>query len=128
MDEVLEASAHPGLGVRGCEDQSMYASEDEGARAHRTRLQRHIESAVAESPVAALGSRLPQDEYLSVGSGVGELTGLVVVSTQQLVAANQRRSDRHFLLRCRGVRLLQGDRHPTGIIGDHTRHRRDVLF
>ena len=76
--ELQDRGNGAGLEVERAENQAPDAGLDEGAKAHRTRLDGHVEVAIRQAVVPGLSGRLTKSDDLGVSRGVGTLNGLVM--------------------------------------------------
>ena len=71
--EILDRAAHAGLGVGGSEHDSSHLAKHNRPRAHRARLQRHVQDGVHQAVRIELGERLygKRGARLVVDGGAG---------------------------------------------------------
>src|SRR5262249_23639756 len=117
---VLDPTA---LGVGRAIIEPADAGERHRHRAHRARLERHIEIAVGESLGHERGRRLPDRQHLAMGgrTAIGERP--VVRPRDHHAVAHDRAADRHLARRRGDARLFQRDIHERG-----RRHRSLIVM
>jgi hypothetical protein len=113
LDEVLQRAAHPGLRVARAEDQVGDPGEHDRAGAHRARLQRHVERAPEQAPVAGRLRGATDGDHLRVCRRVLQGVREVVPGRDQLAVAHDHRADRNLSDRLRAARLLDREAHPS---------------
>ena len=72
--------------------------EDDRSRAHRARLERHVQDGVEHAPAADRPRGLPQRDHLGVSGGVLAQFALVVGGRDQLAVAHHDRTDRDVIV------------------------------
>jgi serine protease len=97
-EDVEDTAGRAGLGVGGAVDDNRDAGEDDCASAHRTGLERHIESRVREPPPPKRLGGGTNREDLGVGSGVGAQLALVAGGGERLAVAGNDGANRHVAL------------------------------
>ena len=112
-EDVQDASRRPRLRVGGRVDHARDPREDDRPRAHRARLQRHVERALQHPPGAKRGGGLAQRQHLGVrGRVLAQLALVAAAPDHATVVVHDDGPDRDVVMRHRRARLLQGDAHP----------------
>ena len=76
-EHVEDRPGRSGLRVRRRVDDPRHPGEDDRARAHRARLERHVEGGAGQAPPAEPSRRRPQREDLGVRGRIGSQLALV---------------------------------------------------
>ena len=92
----VAASRRTRLRVPRAEDHAPYACGHDRPRAHRARLERDVQVAVRQPPVAHGGGGAPQRRDLGVPGGVVFCLPRVVSATDRLPLPHDERADRHI--------------------------------
>ena len=108
---VEDAAGRAGLRVVGGVDHPRHARQDDRPRAHRARLERHVQHRVEQSPGAEPRRRVAQGEHLGVGRRVAPELALVARRGQHLALVDEHGSDRHVIVFERPLGLPQGQPH-----------------
>jgi hypothetical protein len=115
LDDVSERAAHPGFGVGRAVDEAWYSGQDDGPRAHRARLQRHVESVVGETPVAGDSGRAPKSQHLGVRGRIGQLSRAVVRFRDTARRSDHHGADGYLVFLGRAPCLPQRAIHPEAV-------------
>lgn len=116
LQKVVQAPGHAGFRVGRAENHTRHPSENHRSGAMGARLQRGVQGAVLQAPIAETTSGAPNGQRLRVGRGIAVLDGAVVSLRDDLAAAYDHRSDRHLSTQRSGPCKLQCARHP-GTVG-----------
>ena len=103
--------AAPAFGSVVAVDHARHAREHDRARAHRARLERHVEHAVEHPPRAELRGGLAQRQDLGVRGGVLAQLALVVAGPDDLAVLDHDGPDRDVVVLERALRLAQREPH-----------------
>ena len=109
MSSTLPAA--PAFGSGGAVDDPRDAGEDDRPRAHRARLERHVEDRVGHPPAAEPLGGGAQGKHLGVRGRVGAQLALVAGRRDHLAVADDDGSDRHVAVLGSGRRLRQRQAH-----------------
>src|SRR2546430_13490202 len=98
VEDLRDRDDRAGLRIGRCEDHEGYAREHDRARAHDTRLERHVDRAVDEAPGAKPLPRLAEREQLGMPGRI--VLGFATVSSTRddVAAADDDRSDGHIVV------------------------------
>ena len=98
VQDVHDAPRRAGLRVGRGVDHARDPGEHDRSRAHRARLQGHVERRVEDPPRADRGRRLAKGEHLGVGGRVLEQLALVVPDSDDLLVLDDDRPDGHVVV------------------------------
>jgi hypothetical protein len=126
-EDVEDAARRARLRVGRRVDHARHAREDDRARAHRARLERHVERAVEDAPRAEVRGGGAQGEHLGVRGRVLAQLALVVAGADHLAVVDDDGADRDVVVRERQLRLGEREAHVAlvtcqGVWGAHARH------
>lgn len=111
LDDVVEGKSRAGLRILGSVDQPVDPSKDEGACAHRARLEGHVKRASVQSPTSQLVRRCAEREYLSMCRRVPPKLTLVTRCCYDLAIAHHNGSDRNVVVIQRALGFLESKPH-----------------
>lgn len=106
--EVIEAPQRAALGVRRSIDAPVYARVDHKARAHKARLQRHVNRAARQAPAAQHARSFHHGRKLRMGRRILIAFAQVVGAGDNLAVVNHHGANGHLARALSGSRLLQG--------------------
>jgi hypothetical protein len=92
-------------------DQTSNAGLHQRARAHRARLDRHVQSGAVEAMISSFQRGRAQSHHFRMRRGVAIGNGTISGRCQNLVFQDDQRSDRDFTAQSRGSRLIDGQEH-----------------
>lgn len=96
MEERVDGT---GFGVGGAIDDGGNAGLEDGTTAHDAGLQRDIEGAAFEPPIAEVAGGLGDGDHFGMGGGVFEHLALVVGGGDDALGLNDDCADGHFVFR-----------------------------
>ena len=115
MLTIAEDSTRAGARLGRAIDEALDAGVHERTGAHRTRLDRDVESGIGETVVGRGLRRRAQRDDLGMRGGIAAADRLVEAGGDQLAIAHQHRTDRHFAGRRAEPRLFERELHPLAV-------------
>ena len=99
LNHIEDRLHRSGPKIRASVYQPVDPAHHQGSRAHRTRLDRNIQSCAGQPPTFQLAASLPDYEHFSVGSGIMVGFAAIVRLGDHFAGKYQNRADRHFAFR-----------------------------
>jgi len=110
-EDVEHTPARPRLWVARPEHDARNAREHDRTRAHRARLERHVQNGIQDAPASSRAGGLAQHDRLGVRGGVLAQLAFVMRGRDDLPITHQYRANRHIFVFQRTLGLAQGQAH-----------------
>lgn len=96
--QLEKTDRSPRLRISGAKNDAWNASLQDRSGTHRTRLQRHIERRLFQTPIADRGGGLRDRDHLRMGGRILQHLSLIGSGTDDLVIADDQGANGHFII------------------------------
>jgi len=96
-EQVAHRSSHTRFLIPCTEDDALDARKNDCSRAHRARLDGHVESAVVETPAIQLGRSFANGEHFRVRGGILIAESAIACRSDDRTFAHDHGANRHFI-------------------------------